>query len=78
MISGMTSKARRADYIPASLLKQFFSSFVPIIVHLANLSFSTRVFLSNYKNVIVAPILKKSGMKYDKPANMVKISKILR
>ena len=69
-------KSSPQDSFPPSLLKSCPDLFAQILAKLANLSFSTGTFPSGYKTAAVTPLLKKSGLDPDDPANFRPISNL--
>ena len=70
----LPNKSSPFDYIHTSVLKSCSDVFAPLIVHLANLSFSEGCFPTQFKTVHVTPLLKKAGLDEDDPANYRAIS----
>ena len=62
-------KSSPLDCMPTSLLKEAADVMAPLLAQLANLSFTTGVFPARYKLGHVIPLLKKSGLPKDDPAN---------
>jgi hypothetical protein len=83
LLNSMPAKSSPLDIVPTVLLKKCSSAFAPVIVYLANLSFSEGKFPSIYKRAQVSPLLKKEGLDPDSPSsyrpisNLNTISKIL-
>jgi len=57
------------DCMPTSLLKEAADVMAPLLAQLANLSFTTGEFPARYKLGHIIPLLKKSGLPKDDPAN---------
>ena len=62
IISDLGTKSCGSDVIPTKLLKKCLSGLLPCITKIVNLSLSSGVFPSNYKEAIVRPLLKKQGL----------------
>lgn len=62
-------KSSPLDCMPTSLLKATADVMAPLLAQLANMSFTTGVFPTRYKSGHVIPLLKKSGLPKDDPAN---------
>ncbi|HKU50930.1 MAG TPA: hypothetical protein VJQ25_00560 [Nitrospira sp.] len=58
------------------MLKLCSNVFAPLIVHLANLSFTKGKFPAQYKIAQVTPLLKKAGLDASEPANYRPISNL--
>ena len=58
----LKSKSSSVDFIPTSLLKSCSIIFSEIICKLANLSFSSGVYLQIFKTAVVIPLLKKQSL----------------
>ena len=56
------SKSCRLDPIPTCLVKDNISILAPVIVDIVNLSITTGVFPSAFKNSLVSPLLKKTSL----------------
>ena len=65
----LPQKTSPLDFMPVSLLKSSTDTMAPLIVRLANLSFTSGVFPSRYKAGQVTPLLKKPCLSADDPAN---------
>jgi len=76
VLSKMPSKPSPLDAVPITLLKSCADVFVPIIVRLANLSFTEVHFPARYKEAQVMPLLKKSGLDSSLPSNYRPISNL--
>ena len=66
------------DCTPTSLLKEAAEVMAPLLAKLANMSFTTGVFAARYKLGHVIPLLNKSGLPKNDPANNTGQSLICR
>ena len=71
-----TPKSSPLDCMPTSLLKEAAEVMAPLSAKLANLSFTTGVFPARYKLGHVIPLLRKSGLPKDDPANYKPITNL--
>jgi len=69
VIKSLPPKSSPLDCLPVSLLKECADVIAPLLVRLANASFSAGVFPTRYKFGRVIPLLKKPGLNKDDPAN---------
>ena len=69
LISCLPNKMSPLDYIHTSVLKACSDVFAPLIVHLANLTFTEGRFPDQFKLAQVTPLLKKAGLDVSDPAN---------
>src|ERR1043165_520273 len=76
LIAQLPSKTSPLDYLHTSVLKACSDTFAPIIVHLANLSFSEGRFLEKFKIAQITTLLKKAGLNESDPANYSPISNL--
>src|SRR3989442_13039015 len=76
LLSRLPNKTSPLDYIHTSVLKSCSDAFAPLISHLANLSFAEGTFPSSFKEAQVTPLLKKTGLDGDDPANYRPISNL--
>jgi hypothetical protein len=83
LISVMVPKSSPVDYISTEHLRAVSDVISPIIARLANLSFSSGVFPTEFKSAQVTAIPKKPGLPQTDPAsfrpiaNLINISKLL-
>lgn len=83
LLACLKSSTSNQDFLPTSLLKSCPAVFSEIICHLANLSFATGVFPSQFKSASVTPLLKKPHLdpsclsNYRPISHLNTISKIL-
>jgi len=73
LLSKMAANSSRLDVIPTVLLKKLSSSLAPYIVELANQSFATGSFPSEFKAAQITPILKKASLPPDVTASQYQI-----
>ena len=52
----------RSDPMPTSLVKQYSSILVPVITRIMNVSLASGTFFKQWKNALVIPLLKKTGL----------------
>src|ERR1043165_7141533 len=76
LIAQLPSKTSPLGYLHTFVLKAYLDVFAPIIVHLANLSFSEERFLEKFKITQVTPLLKKAGLNESDPTNYRPISNL--
>ena len=69
LIRQAPAKSSPLDCMPTPLLKEAAGVMAPLLAKLANMSFTTGVFPARYKLGNVIPLLKKSGLPKDDPAN---------
>jgi len=72
----MPNKSSPVDFIPTSIIKSCSDVFVPLIAHLAKLSFIEGKFPSRYKTPSVTPLLKKKKLDPDVASNYRHISNL--
>ena len=83
LITQSPSKSCMLDPIPTDMLKQYTSDLAPLITDIVNRSLSSGVVPKLFKQAVVAPLLKKSGLdvnilKHYRPvSNLPFVSKIL-
>ena len=83
ILAKTADKSSALDVIPTWLLKKLSATLSPLIAELANISFKTGSFPTEFKSAQVTPILKKASLPTDDPAsyrpisNLNSISKIL-
>ena len=83
LLSAMSGKSSRMDFVPTSLLNECRKTFSIINARLANLSFSEGRFPSRFKAAQITPLLKKEGLdqkilgNYRPISNLNTVSKIL-
>ena len=83
LLSRMKCKSSPLDALPVTLLKSCVDVFAPVIVKLANISFTQGQFPACFKIAQVLPLLKKSGLdpllpeNYRPISNLNTISKVL-
>ena len=63
IIGKMLPKSCELDAIPSSLLKRLVTDLAPTVTKLVNTSLTTGRFASNWKTLIIRPLLKKLGLK---------------
>ena len=76
ILNSLPSKSSPLDSLPTTLLKGCSDIFSPIICTLANLSFAEGHFPNSFKLAQVLPLLKKTGLDADSPANYRPISNL--
>ena len=76
LIHSLPNKTSPLDPVPISIIKKLSSIFCPILVRLANLSFQEGTFPDTFKTAQVLPLLKKSNLDPDNPANYRPISNL--
>ena len=64
------------DFVLTSVIKRCSEVFIPIITHLANLSFTEGVFPTLFKRAQVTPLLKHAGLDTNNPSNFRPISNL--
>jgi len=69
LIRSMSTKSSPVDFMPTTMLKTTVGVMAPLIVRLANMSFSTGVFPSSLKQGRITPLLKKPGLDQSDMAN---------
>ena len=62
IIMTMKTKSCELDAIPTHIIKSNLDKFLPSITHIVNLSLDQGVFSSDWKCVVVRPLLKKAGL----------------
>jgi len=62
--------------LPSTLLRECVDVFVPVVAHMANLSFTQGRFPRAFKTAQVLPLLKKPGADKDELANYRPISNL--
>src|SRR5208282_4178802 len=72
----MPSKLSPMDFVPTSVIKRCSEVFIPIITHLANLSFTVGVFPTLFKRAQVTPLFKHAGLDTNNPSNFHPISNL--
>ena len=83
LVQSLLSKSSPHDFMPTTMLKSNVDVMAPLIARLANMSFSSGVFLSSMKQGRVTPLLKKPGLdqsdmaSYRPITNLSTMSKIL-
>ena len=82
IIGEMSPKSCELDAIPSSLLKRLVTDLAPTVTKLFNTSLTTERFASNWKTLIIRPLLKKLGLKlllgnYRPVSNLSFISKLV-
>ena len=83
LITEAPTKSCTLDPIPTSLTKQCLDTLGPLITSIINASLSTGVFPKQFKEAVVTPILKKSGLNcnelknYRPVSNLPFLSKVL-
>ena len=82
LIMAMKTKSCELDPLPTHLLKESIDLLLPSITKIVNLSLSSGRFSSHWKEAIVRPLLKKSGMdliykSYRPVSNLQFISKLV-
>ena len=82
IISKMQSKSREDDILPTKFIKEILDYFLPTITDLVNLSLQEGSFISDWKCVIVRPLIKKLELgcarrNYRPVSNLQFISKIV-
>ena len=75
LIRKSTNNSCELDPIPTSILKQYIEEIVPLIQHITNVSFDTRVFPKKLKTGLIRPIL-KSGKQEAIDSNMRPITNL--
>ena len=65
LISELNTKSCEIDILPASLLKMHLDKLLPVITKLVNLSLQQGVFPEKWKEAVIRPLLKKSGLELD-------------
>ena len=78
----MPSKTCALDIIPTARLKEVLGTILPLLAHIVNKSLEQGVFHSNWKEVLVKPLLKKKSLgttmtNYRPVSNLQFISKIV-
>ena len=79
----MTNKSCELDPLPTSFVKEAVGALAPIITDIVNLSLTSGVFPSCYKEALVTPLLKKQSLdcnrlqNYRPVSNLALISKII-
>ena len=76
ILSSISNKSCRLDFIPTSLIKACPSVFTDLITTLANLSFQQACFPILFKKAIVTPRLKKPDLDKDLPSSYRPISNL--
>ena len=76
LLHSMPGKSSPLDFIPTFLLKSCAPVFSPILANLANLSFSTGTFPTQFKIAQVTPLLKKPNLDSNDPASYRPISNL--
>ena len=77
LLKSMPGKYSPLDTIPTILLKKCADIFASVICHLANLSFREEDFLDRFKKAQVTPLIKKTGLDPEIPANYRPISNLV-
>ena len=82
IVREMFPKSCELDAIPSSLLKQLVTDLAPTVTKLVNTSLTTGRFASNWKTLIIRPLLKKLGLElllanYRPLSNLSFISKLV-
>ena len=78
----MPSKSSKSDILPTKLLKQCLAKIGDTITAIVNISLRDGVFAESWKEAIVRPLLKKSGLKlaaknYRPVSNLPFLSKVV-
>ena len=71
-----------SDPVPSKLIKEFVTTFLPLITRIVNLSLLSGTFATEWKTAVVRPLLKKKGLdiilqNYRPVSNLPYISKIV-
>ena len=69
-------KSCRLDRIPTGLVKDNISILAPVIADIVNLSITTGVFPSAFKNALVSPLLKKTSLDQNELNSYRPVSKL--
>jgi len=69
LIRHLLLKLSPLDCMPSTLFKSTSEMMAPLLARLANVSFSAVVFPLHYRLDHVVPLIKKSGLDNDDPAN---------
>jgi hypothetical protein len=82
IISKLQTKSSELDIIPTKVLKSFLNELLPSITRLVNLSLTQGVFPTKWKQAIIRPLLKKSGLElklanYRPVSNLSFLSKVI-
>jgi len=82
LISKLNTKSCELDLFPTHILKSHLNELLPTITKLVNLSLSNGVFPTHWKQAIVRPLLKKSGLElqlsnYRPVSNLSFLSKVV-
>ena len=82
IINKLGTKSYELDIIPTSLLKKCLSGLLPSVTKVVNISLSTGTFSENYKEAIIRPLLKKTGLEllcsnYRPVSNLSFMSKVI-
>ena len=82
IIRSMPTKSCELDIIPTHLLKEILSSILVPITHLINMSLKSGEFSLKWKEAIIRPLLKKSGLdcilnNYRPVSNLPFLSKVI-
>ena len=64
IIGEMSPKSCELDTIPSSLLKWLVTDLAPTLTKLVNTSLTSGVFATDWKTLIIRPLLKKLGLNY--------------
>ena len=74
LIANLPNKTSPLNYSHKLMLKSCSDVITPLIVHLANLSFTEGQFPDRFKVAQVTPLLKKDGLDANDPVNYRSIS----
>ena len=82
IINKLGIKSCELDIMPKSLLKKCLSGLLPSVTKIVNISLSTGTFPENYKEAIIRPLLKKTGLEllcsnYRPVSNLSFMSKVI-
>ncbi|KAK3101096.1 hypothetical protein FSP39_000910 [Pinctada imbricata] len=82
LIGELQTKTCQLDVLPTNILKSFLNELLPLITKLVNISLRQGIFPSEWKQAIVRPLLKKSGLEltssnYRPVSNLPFLSKLI-